>query len=105
MPLSHRTRTEILAQLPVIGTCFECGNAAHCKHHVVPESLGGTKTVPLCLVCHGKVHERDFVKHRCLQVNGISAALSAALLKRDKKAQWTGPERRRSMAGLAHLVN
>ena len=29
-----------------------------------------------------------------------SGGLSAALLKRDKKAQWTGPERRRSMAGL-----
>lgn len=38
--------------------CFECGRSdieIH-DHHVVPKSLGGTKTIPLCSVCHGKVH-------------------------------------------------
>lgn len=25
-------------------------------HHVVPRSCGGTRTVPLCEPCHGKVH-------------------------------------------------
>lgn len=36
--------------------CFECKNPATHKHHVVPESLGGTKTVPLCSLCHPKAH-------------------------------------------------
>jgi 5-methylcytosine-specific restriction endonuclease McrA len=38
--------------------CFECGAPAAHQHHVVPRSLGGTKTVPLCEGCHGKVHGR-----------------------------------------------
>ena len=37
-------------------TCFECGDPADHQHHVVPRSKGGTKTVPLCAACHGKVH-------------------------------------------------
>lgn len=36
--------------------CFECGAKAHHKHHVIPKSMGGTKTVPLCTLCHGKAH-------------------------------------------------
>lgn len=36
--------------------CFECGSDASEQHHVVPRSLGGTKTVWLCPACHGKVH-------------------------------------------------
>jgi hypothetical protein len=36
--------------------CFECGSPAECDHHVVPRSMGGTKTVPLCESCHSKVH-------------------------------------------------
>jgi type I restriction enzyme M protein len=48
------------------------------------------------------------IRKKLLQAHAVDvmiAIVSAALLKRDKKAQWTGPERRRSMAGLAHLVN
>lgn len=37
-------------------TCFECGEIACEQHHVVPKSLGGTKTVWLCAECHGKIH-------------------------------------------------
>jgi hypothetical protein len=40
-------------------TCFECGEAAEFRHHVVPQSRGGTKTVPLCGDCHGKAHHRS----------------------------------------------
>lgn len=44
--------------------CFECGNTGPLhQHHVVPESLGGKKTVPLCMKCHGLVHDRVFVDH------------------------------------------
>ncbi len=39
--------------------CFECGLPAECDHHVVPRSKGGTKTVPLCGVCHGKAHHAE----------------------------------------------
>jgi len=38
-------------------TCFECGDKAQELHHVIPKSKGGTKTVPLCYTCHGKVHD------------------------------------------------
>tara|TARA_B100000287_G_scaffold371124_1_gene368980 strand:+ start:158 stop:940 length:783 start_codon:yes stop_codon:yes gene_type:complete len=40
--------------------CFECDsdkNIVH--HHVVPKSLGGTKTIPLCEDCHGLVHNKN----------------------------------------------
>jgi len=39
--------------------CFECGEPAVLEHHVVPFSVGGTKTVPLCAVCHKKVHSPE----------------------------------------------
>jgi hypothetical protein len=41
--------------------CFECGRPARHNHHVVPQALGGTKTVPLCHRCHGLVHDVDFL--------------------------------------------
>ena len=37
--------------------CFECGAPATERHHIVPASLGGTKTVPLCGICHAKIHD------------------------------------------------
>jgi 5-methylcytosine-specific restriction endonuclease McrA len=36
--------------------CFECGETAENQHHVVPRSLGGVKTLPLCTECHHAVH-------------------------------------------------
>ena len=39
-------------------TCFECDAPCDHMHHVVPRSLGGTRTVPLCERCHGLVHDR-----------------------------------------------
>jgi hypothetical protein len=39
------------------GPCFECGKPATWRHHVVPQSRGGTKTVQLCGRCHGLVHD------------------------------------------------
>lgn len=43
---------------PDCSACFECGSEATTKHHVVPRSRGGVKTVPLCDECHGKAHGR-----------------------------------------------
>jgi hypothetical protein len=41
--------------------CFECGEVRGLhNHHVVPRSLGGTKTIPLCERCHGLVHSLDY---------------------------------------------
>lgn len=38
-------------------SCFECGSAKDLQqHHVVPRSVGGTKTVTLCQSCHDLVH-------------------------------------------------
>ena len=54
-------------------TCFECGSPPPLHHHhVVPRSLGGTKTVPLCEACHGKVHAANLTVH-ALQLAAISA--------------------------------
>lgn len=40
-------------------TCFNCPAEAEHDHHVVPRSLGGVATVPLCVSCHGKAHGRS----------------------------------------------
>jgi hypothetical protein len=49
-------RTIIKASYINPDICFECGAPATERHHVIPHSLGGTKTVPLCGECHAKVH-------------------------------------------------
>jgi hypothetical protein len=53
--------------------CFECGGVANHDHHVVPKSLGGTKTIPLCVECHSKVHGRALT-HSSLVKAGIERA-------------------------------
>ena len=55
--------------------CFECGLTENIHyHHVVPESKGGTNTIPLCPICHGKVHGKNFLNHKELQRLGIEKA-------------------------------
>lgn len=54
------------------GVCFECGSKDNIQyHHVVPDSLGGSETIPLCNVCHGKVHDRKFVDISFLVKEGL----------------------------------
>jgi DNA-binding NarL/FixJ family response regulator len=44
-------------------SCFECGSKKNIHHHhVVPQVKGGTKTIPLCMECHGKVHGDHMLK-------------------------------------------
>jgi hypothetical protein len=43
--------------------CFECGKKAKHNHHVIPQSLGGTKTIPLCEKHHGIIHGITFSDH------------------------------------------
>ena len=45
--------------------CFECGGNENIhNHHIIPKSLGGTKTIPLCNMCHGKAHGKDNGIHK-----------------------------------------
>lgn len=60
--------------------CFECGNPATELHHLVPRSLGGTKTVPICAECHGKIHG---VKR--LYISELTRAALAAKKQRGDK--------------------
>ena len=39
--------------------CFECDEPADHQHHVVPKSQGGKRTIPLCELCHTKVHGKN----------------------------------------------
>lgn len=59
--------------------CFECGGKAEVYHHVIPKSLGGTKTIPLCKICHGLVHHPKLVSISMLTKKGIKR-------KREKRA-------------------
>lgn len=57
--------------------CINCGNEGQHLHHVVPKSLGGNEgsnLVPLCEVCHGRVHNRAFIDHKALTKAGLQAA-------------------------------
>ena len=52
--------------------CFECDAPAEHNHHVVPRSLGGTRTIPLCERCHGLVHDKRFTKISTLTKNALA---------------------------------
>ena len=60
--------------------CWECEietEVIH-HHHVVPQSRGGTKTVPLCEPCHSKAHHKE--------KNMTTSKLTKEALKRKKEA-------------------
>jgi hypothetical protein len=61
----------------LVTPCFECGQGAMHQHHVVPRSLGGTKTVPLCEECHRKVHVDEA---RRMIASGLSQRATAKAL-------------------------
>lgn len=64
-------------------TCFECGSPADHEHHVIPRSLGGTKTVPLCERCHGLVHDRRLTTRHLTR---------AAMARKASRGEFTGGE-------------
>lgn len=70
------SRTYIEATHIDPNVCFECGAPATERHHIVPASLGGTKTVPLCGICHAKIHDVDG-KRRTRIAELTKAALDA----------------------------
>jgi transposase-like protein len=61
--------------------CFECGKFAEHRHHVVPQSKGGTKTIPLCISCHEKVHDMSLSR---------SALIKEAYLRLKKEGKKWG---------------
>jgi hypothetical protein len=67
--------------------CFECGNPPEYDHHVVPNSRGGTKTVPLCGECHGKAHHRD----KAMSSGRLTAEALAAKRARGEKVGGPPP--------------
>lgn len=57
--------------------CFECDDPAHHAHHIIPHSLGGTRTIPLCHSCHSKAHGGlGFSHHSELVKAGMQKAKS-----------------------------
>lgn len=61
--------------------CFDCGGIADHEHHVVPVSLGGTRTVPLCIACHGKSHAAGWT---------ISSLTASAMAAKKARGEYTG---------------
>lgn len=55
--------------------CLECGSKNNIiAHHIIPQSLGGKKVVPLCETCHALVHEQAKVNLRTLTKKGLEKA-------------------------------
>lgn len=51
--------------------CFECGGNVQEMHHVVPVVRGGSRVIPLCESCHGKVHSLEREGHSLLIKEGL----------------------------------
>lgn len=63
--------------------CFECDTTKSIEqHHVVPRSLGGTRTLPLCSDCHAKVHDRKAIS--------ISELTRKAFEEKKKRGEYLG---------------
>lgn len=71
--------------------CFECGRPAKHNHHVVPESQGGTRTVPLCVLCHSKVHGRSLTHASMIKAGLAVAKANGKRLGRKPSADGKGP--------------
>ena len=64
-------------------TCFECESTEEIHlHHVVPRSLGGTRTIPLCGRCHSLVHSKDLTR--------IGTLTSKAMKRKMRRAEYVG---------------
>lgn len=63
--------------------CFECNTKNNVvEHHIVPRSLGGKKTIPICQICHDKIHG---VKPRNISVSELTKRGLAAAKARGVK--------------------
>lgn len=83
--------------------CYECQTPTTGEHHVVPTSLGGTKTVPLCPVCHGKVHNADFLSMKTLSKLGLERKKKElALIGKKLGTNNLTDEHRRKGSAISH---
>lgn len=57
--------------------CYECGRRAQVAHHIIPHSLGGRRTIPLCNRCHKKIHGHGAEQHSLLTKKGMARAKAA----------------------------
>lgn len=73
-----------LERLPPSGKipCLECGTATTGKHHVVPKVRGGQRQIPMCGVCHAKVHN---MSQRQLIREGLSKQIGLPKKKKTTK--------------------
>jgi hypothetical protein len=69
-------------ELEAILRCFECGARAEYDHHVIPETLGGRKTLALCGACHAKIHGEHMLR--------TGPLTREALARKRKHGQKTG---------------
>jgi hypothetical protein len=92
--------------------CFECGSTADHDHHVIPQSLGGTKTVPLCARCHSLVHASSLVAAQSLSRAAIEKRRAEGRQPNGSPAygwRWSNgdvvphPEEQRAKATIVHL--
>ena len=77
-------------------TCFECDAPAEHDHHIIPKSLGGTRTIPLCVACHSKVHGRSLT-HNALVRQGQARA-------RAEGKTWGGSAKGRRLSVTEEIV-
>lgn len=70
--------------------CWECGAVGPTEdHHVVPVVYGGTRTVPLCPACHGKVHGTNRLAHATLIRAGVASRRARGLHHGAVPYGWT----------------
>jgi len=73
--------------------CFECGESEKIhNHHVVPRIKGGTKTIPLCEVCHGKVHGDHMLKIQRLAWVGRKKKREGKIINNLPLDDWGRPK-------------
>ena len=71
--------------------CFECDSIKNIiKHHVVPRSKGGTRTVLLCQVCHDKVHN---ISPRDISISELTKKALFRAKKRGVKLGGPNPKK------------
>ena len=53
-------------------------------HHPIPSSLGGTKVIPVCHECHGKIHSMERLDISQLTKDGIKTRRLAGTYKKKR---------------------
>jgi len=80
--------------------CFECGEPSGEMHHVIPKVRGGTRTIPLCVECHCKVHGlKNRPEHKRLTIEGLQKA-KARGVKLGKPENLTSKAQQRGVENI-----